>query len=194
MQIISEFVTAGLTAIVTVGGGWYLSTINKGLKIVKTDVKSLRETVDFDNQQLKKILEKADIEQEIDEMVRDSLYYIKDEKVMALINLQGYSAKAFFSYVVGIGFEDVSCQEIRGNFESLSKKLRDQLDEVGNDCMKANLNEYLKPVVGVFIAKVIEIKNDNLYNSRVDRFKRTLLEFVQDILSQIIRESIKVGL
>lgn len=194
MQIISDIVTTGLMAIVTGGGGWYLSTINKGLKVVKIDISELRDTVEYDNKQIKKILEKSEINIELDDITRDALYYVTDTKIMALVHLQGDSAKTFFSYVVSVGFDNVSCQEIRANFEALSQKLRDQLDQVDHEDFKKIMLERLGPIIKSFITKVIEIKNDQQYNSKVKRFRTATIATVQDVLSVIIRESIKVGI
>lgn len=204
MEILTDIVTSGLMAVLTTGGGIALSKINTTVKKVNSKIDDIQTTVNNHQKLLKNSLDSNEVCAEIDSVEKDALellvgghkYYSDsgnkskdlDPIILSLISTQADIAKIYYNFVITLGFNNVSCTQLKAKYVGLAQRVINELEEVRDLDFYKVLRNRLSTRGKQHLDKVIAIKKDNQWNSKNRRFKIETLSTLNDCIAIIINE------
>lgn len=197
-MIAEKIILDVLILLITAGFSIYLNSIKKGVKEIKTSVDKLDGKVDTLDKTVKEhtititdLTLLDSVVTRIELKVRQALEYIDKDDIItqSFILRQGEMAKECIEWAIHTHLK-VSEAEIRAKYETCNIEVRDLLiktDPVFSQAVRPGLIT----IVQHHISRVIEITNDSLFNSRLDRFFTLTEQTINEVLATIVRTRIE---
>ena len=180
-----------ILVIITTGSLTYLTTtIKRKIKTVQESVDSLAKTVDEHTVVVKDIALCNNVMRKIDSRIRQNFEYINrdDSLAQTFLYLQGDIAKTCIEWAINSNLK-VSPDEVIGKYESCSFDIRELLLKFEPE-FEAKIRPKLACIYKVHIKKIINITQDDLVNSKIDRFFTLTEQTINEIITTFIRERI----
>lgn len=187
-----------ILALATGGFAWYLGSIKKSIKGIKLLMDATNGKIDLLEKTVKEhtititdLTLLDSVMKRIELKVRQALEYINKEDVItqSFIQRQGDMAKECIEWAIHNHLK-VTEAEIRAKYETCNLEVRDLLVKTDPVFSQA-VRPALLAIVQHHISRVIEITNDNLFNSKLDRFFTLTEQTVNEVLSTIVRTRIE---
>jgi hypothetical protein len=178
-----EILSAIFLIFCSVGVGYLI----KWMTGIKRDVKTIIQTVDEHGVVVKRIIFTKDMQLRVEEIVRDALYYIPTESlVMSFVVELGELSKETISFIIDIGLDKITREELTARFISNKRVVSKALDN-----LEPAFSETLAPLLDIrtkrFSEKVHEIQSDGVMNSKTKRFTTEAISCIQDITVIVVK-------
>lgn len=195
---VADYVLDFLIAVGVAGFLLYLGSIRKGITKVDKKVDDLGDKVTLLEGTVKEqtivVTEISlcnNVMSRIDFKMQQSLDYISkdDIKVYSFIVKMVQCAKEAVAWAIHNKLK-VGEAEIRGRFELINMEIREMLKDLPDEFVK-EVRPELRKVSEHHIERVIIIANDELFNSKLDRFFTLTEQSINEILTTVVRARLK---
>ena len=133
------------------------------------------------------IAKEKEIKDEIDHIVQEALAYLDhDPAYLGLVSLHGDVAKECSTFVLGNGFQNLSCDQVKAKYETCSSKIRDALQSFPPEFV-GDVTPKLRKRADDHVRVVAGIVGDSKWNSKENRFRVATASVLQDTIGIIIR-------
>lgn len=185
---ITSIVTDVLVALSSTGIVFLVNNTRKKINHVDTKVKDLELAIAEHTIVVQDIALSNNISKKIDKKIRQSYEYIDDDdsKAKTFLYLQGEIAKSCIEWAITTHLE-VSNKEVETKFESSIMNAKEYLLKFDPE-FDLRVRTKMQCLYKAHIKKVIKIVEDNLVNSKVDRFFTLTDHTIDEVITTFVRE------